>query len=233
MNNGIIKMNGKSYIKSKIRPIPTSDVTKLQRCGLDWWDFGRDKLIDDRWSWQYLVFTSNQYIQAGDHVLLPNNIIKLMSDSDMIDYLDSGSDATKKIIAGTDKSLTYNNCTYCNRSGYLVLEHTNAVDYEECPICKNKKFPFPRPSKKFLYNYCDMGGVDEVLVEFIELGGTVFSPEEPYELRVGPDNIILTKPLKSNWTREEVIDLLHRRMRYSFGLDYQESTTDKWIEENL
>jgi|ERR1035437_882263 hypothetical protein len=44
-------------------------------------------------------------INAGDWVLLPNNTIKQMSHSDILDYLNSGSTATKKIITSTNLTL--------------------------------------------------------------------------------------------------------------------------------
>jgi len=48
---------------------------------------------------QMLLELSEDYISAGDTVLLPNDAIVIMTDNDMINYLDSGSTATKKIIA--------------------------------------------------------------------------------------------------------------------------------------
>ena len=33
------------------------------------------------------------------------------------------------------------------------------------------------------------------------------------------------------YTQEEVLELLHKRMLYSLGNDYQESTTTKWFEQ--
>ncbi len=55
-----------------------------------------------------LVVISNDEIQSGDIVLLPNKTIHKMTDNDMVSYLDSMSKATKKIIASSDKKLTPN-----------------------------------------------------------------------------------------------------------------------------
>jgi len=35
------------------------------------------------------------------------------------------------------------------------------------------------------------------------------------------------------YTEEEVIELLHKRMRFTLGLDYDESTTNEWVKLNL
>jgi hypothetical protein len=36
---------------------------------------------------------------------------------------------------------------------------------------------------------------------------------------------------EQTYTQEEVLELLHKRMLYSLGNDYQESTTTKWFEQ--
>ena len=52
-----------------------------------------------------VYITNDDYFSANDWVLLPNNEIRKMSDTDMIDYLESDSSATKKIILTTDPKL--------------------------------------------------------------------------------------------------------------------------------
>jgi len=36
---------------------------------------------------------------------------------------------------------------------------------------------------------------------------------------------------EQTYTQEEVLELLHKRMLYTLGNDYQESTTTKWFEQ--
>jgi len=38
---------------------------------------------------------------------------------------------------------------------------------------------------------------------------------------------------KESYSREEVVELLHKRMKFTLGLDYDESTTDNWAQQNL
>ena len=54
---------------------------------------------------KHIYITSDEEIKEGDWVLLPNESIKKMSHLDIIDYLDSESFATKKIILTTDQDL--------------------------------------------------------------------------------------------------------------------------------
>jgi hypothetical protein len=35
------------------------------------------------------------------------------------------------------------------------------------------------------------------------------------------------------YTREEVLDILHQRMTYTLGLEYNRETTVKWFEQNI
>ena len=56
------------------------------------------------------------YFSANDWVLLPNNEIRKMSDTDMIDYLESDSSATKKIILTTHETI-YHICS-------LIMQYT-------------------------------------------------------------------------------------------------------------
>ncbi len=55
---------------------------------------------------QHIYILSNDVIKSGDWVILGQGKLHKMTDSDMIDYLKSRSDATKKIIASTDKRIT-------------------------------------------------------------------------------------------------------------------------------
>lgn len=65
------------------------------------------------------LIVSDEDIKARDNVLLPNFSIQKMTDSDMIDYLDSQSLATKKIIAGLPNQPT--------------IDHSDLSD-EDCKV---------------------------------------------------------------------------------------------------
>ena len=49
------------------------------------------------------IIVSDEEINVGTICYLPDGSIRTMDDNDMIDYLDSLSDATNKVIAGLPK----------------------------------------------------------------------------------------------------------------------------------
>ncbi len=63
---------------------------------------GYDAEIERIYKAQHLYILSDEEITSGSVVLKPNNTIHRMTDNDMIHYLDSMSNTTKKIIASTD-----------------------------------------------------------------------------------------------------------------------------------
>lgn len=100
-----------NWIKSKVVMLPA----KSKVNGMLVKDISeQDKILSIKHNWshehedyigQHLYVTSDEVIKECDLVLMPDNTIHKMSPSDMIDYLDSQSKATKKIIATTDKSI--------------------------------------------------------------------------------------------------------------------------------
>lgn len=113
MKQDYIQIEGKFYQKSKVVMLPTT----LEKLGeyIPHWQLMKGN-SSSLFNWvvgenttyctpQHLYFLSNEEIKEGDWVLLPNKILKRMSNDDMIHYIDSMSNATKKIIATTDKSL--------------------------------------------------------------------------------------------------------------------------------
>ncbi len=54
------------------------------------------------WKPQHVVLISDDEIKEWDYVLLPDNSVIRMTPTDMADYLDSQSKATKKIAASTE-----------------------------------------------------------------------------------------------------------------------------------
>lgn len=73
----------------------------------------------------------------------------------------------------------------------------------------------PRPSDSFIKKYCELGGIDEVLVEYEDKGkwghkqyedGTIDANVyySDYKLKVTPDNTIKIKPVKDTLTKEDI-----------------------------
>jgi len=77
---------------------------------------------------QNIFITSDEEIKEGDWVLLPNESIEKMSHLDIIDYLDSESFATKKIILTTDQDLI--------KDGVQAIDDTFLEWFVNNPTCE-------------------------------------------------------------------------------------------------
>lgn len=133
----------------------------------------------------------------------------------------------KKIIACTDKTLKFR--TYQGNCGHYITHEA------------------PRPSNEFIKLYCEKGGIEDVLVEYVDNGeedwmGDDYSGQPfwnpNYQLKVAPDNTITIKPVKDSWSREEVEMLCsHAFLRKDVGrglpFDYTDDNFKKWKENNL
>lgn len=62
------------------------------------------------------------------------------------------------------------------------------------------KLNLPSPSKAFIQKYCDLGGVDEVMVEYLEVNKHGINC-----LKVSPDNTITIKKVKTSFTYEDIV----------------------------
>lgn len=100
----------------------------------------------------------------------------------------------KKIIATDDESINCH-CWNCN--------HKKEVSTGLCSNCGkfgDTKLFLPKPSNEFLKKYCELGGINKVLVEYEAEGW--LSPMQPFKLRdnesklklkVSSDNTIIIK----------------------------------------
>jgi len=159
---------------------------------------------------QHLYIVSDDSIREGDWITDGKYIEKAIE----ADYL-----VSKKIIATTDPSLTKE--MYCVSSGW----------YNE---------PLPRPSNDFIKKYCEIGGIDEIMVEYESHTDNMPAEEDmdlpwrayiDYRPKVAPDGTISIKPCKTMWTRDEVIHLLYEHTAYM--LDGGSADLEEWIEKNL
>lgn len=116
----------------------------------------------------------------------------------------------------------------------------------------DKSLGLPSPSDSFIKKYCELGDINEVMVEYEEkieceayyaYGG--YDCHWPCKckvnLNVALDNTITIKKVKESWSKEEVIGLLNEmvdsiRYDYSYPIKIRDDISnkkDKWIEENL
>lgn len=130
----------------------------------------------------HLYIVTDDGIKSGDWVLFGDVVMVATSFDDRVIYDEEGNSFMKydckKIIATTDSELSRN----------LQL-HTY----------------IPKPSKAFIEKYCNVGGIDEVEVEyqvFPYKTGDIVS--KTYRLKVNSHNEITIHPIKDRWTREEV-----------------------------
>lgn len=135
-------------------------------------------------------------------------------------------------------------------------------------ICKkvivstDESLGLPRPSDDFLKKYCELGGIDKVLVEYdtfkrvessdnylddvIILNDTfkykVIDKDEDFNLfpilKVSPDNTITIKPfkVKDSWNREELEKLLHMCWIQATRKIHEPLTElgfSAWMKENI
>lgn len=101
-------------------------------------------------------------------------------------------------------------------------------------VSTDKSLESPRPSDSFIKKYCELGGIDEVIVEYEEY----YKQNRPdtellTRIKIASDNTITIKPVKENWNREEVIVLLNKFNNYNSYGDMDNEHFNKWIEENL
>lgn len=162
---------------------------------------------------QHLYITSDEEIKENSLVLLPDKTIHRMNASDMISYLDSGSKATKLIIASTKAFMSL---PYISREfieNYIKAYNTSNVIKEvevEYEVLVRTDAPFNRHRS--------------------------LNENTKIKLKVNPDNTINIKQIKYSWNRSEVVELLIKAMIYAnqYHEDecYEEDIND-WIEENL
>jgi len=125
------------------------------------------------WKYQHLYITSpDEEIKEGDWMYhkLDGKIFKYEPSKyhQLEDILQNPKEyGYKKIIATTDESIKQTS------KNSILITH-----------------PFPRPSNEFLKKYCELGGIDKVMVEYeneIALDGHTIIGSG---LKVAPDNTI-------------------------------------------
>ena len=185
----------------------------------------------------HLYFISDDEIKEGDWVMYleqatENNPTK-KADPYLVTDLDEVHWNDKKIIATTDKSLT---------KGSLLQ---NAKE-------RLKTNLLPQIPKSFIEKYCEVGGIDEVLVELTgyfkcdnnHTMNTRAACRYPMcneicnkeELKIDSHNTITIHPIKSSWNKEEVESLLFQYAEEEHGWFSSKSEIESfnnWVSKNL
>ena len=148
----------------KVVMLPTKKVTnigKYQDTGNLVYNNGNDI---PRGIFQHLYFLSDDEIKEGDWYF--DGVDFVHKKSKYNDALVDGNKKAKKIIATTDEELGYG-------------DEFGAF------------YQLPRPSNEFLKKYCELGGVDKVLVEYELCNNVGYLDSE--KLKVASDNTITIK----------------------------------------
>jgi len=178
------------------------------------------KLKERGFEYQHLYFTSDEEIKEEDWYIDDKNVIRQSITSDK-DHWKTRPDY-KKIIATTDRSLL--------------------KPYTEQTL--NDVAILPQPSKAFIKKYCELGGIDEVMIEYIKyaeaLNGKSLTPHNIYKLKINSHNKITIHPVKDSWSEEEVKELCRSAWSSGYNTGYYDSedtpsggTAEDWINENL
>lgn len=99
-------------INTKIFALSTNNKSSIQRCAnSEWWDYGKDSLIDDRYKW-YCLYSTNAETATKEEI--DNNVCIFISSNNMIICL-AGKGIGRirtignyyKILSTDDKDLHY------------------------------------------------------------------------------------------------------------------------------
>ena len=184
--------------KSKVILLPSDNITNI---GKPVNELEYDKQGFD----PHIVQTFEMYITTDDEIKEGDYFVEMTTNGyKVFKYRNNGHiflASSKKIIATTDKSLIlYDESKYIKSSPYVKY--------------------LPQPSQAFIEKYCKVGGIDEVLVEYVynqdvldeynkEIdynGNSFINLEDGVELKVDSHNTITIHPIKDSWTIMELLD---------------------------
>ena len=149
---------------------------------------------------QHLYFISDEKLKDGEWCYESK-----MKGNKIFEYDSSNiwHKGAYKIVATTDKSLVF-------------ISNNGRIEYN-----------LPQIPQEFIENYCEVGGVDEVEIEY-EL-----NYDEHPELICNPTESIVHF-IKDSWSREEVEKLIESAVHDFAGMNtYDYDNLNRWIKDNL
>lgn len=192
-------------------------------------------------TWQaiHLYITTEDKIKEGDWCLnLKDNHIFQATYTDMnnINSTNPAYDnynSCKKIIATTDKSLKFKVYDYDRPQKYNPVKET----WTGKP--KYKHIHLPQPSESFIKKYVELGGIDEVMVEYEEDNTSNLWGQDigtaPLKIKTSSHNTITIHSIKESWSREDMIAAYSAGMKSGIqaGLGGDCIHVERWAEKNL
>lgn len=236
MNDKFTQIDGKFYKECKVVLLPTKEKSNLYEYE-NKLRYSNEKFINGVTDTQnyFIYILSNEEIKEGDWVYDDEADKKYYQEllSNTKDYTTYSNEYGKKIIATTNSELQF------------TIECPKYKSYGELQI-----YSLPRPSDDFLKKYCELGGIDELLVEYENFRTN--NPDYPHQsnkefidnwiLKVASDNTITIKSIKNNYNREEVKILLSKVIsehcmlslcNQPYNEKEERELIAKWIKENL
>jgi hypothetical protein len=168
---------------------------------------------------QHLYIISDDEIKVGEWGMVNTGLLltPLLATKENILKLKDYS--FKKIIATTDNSLTFNNL--------IRLDVKRKIETPQIP----QSF-----IEHYIAEYNKSNVITKVMVEYFVTHETGY--DKPLCIKLNPDNTINIKPIKDNWNREEVVQLLLNccgEVSCDDGILLGKTPSElfKWIERNL
>lgn len=223
MKKEYIEIDNKFYQECNIIMLPTKEKTNIVKqldVKTNHLQFVSNSWVSTyNWEYQQLYFISDEEIKKGDWVYT-----KLFGVSKVKNLLWSKQENAKKIIATTDRELTIgiNQCDGCQAG--LPLKDGIHKDHQIMGIaCTKERYvkQLPRPSNEFLKKFCELAGIDKVLVEMVDFNcpkchgsgeytksrgnhssiyqlGKCYCDKDLKILKVASDNTITCKPIQGD-----------------------------------
>jgi len=208
----------------KVHMLPTTDTSVICKsiAGLHYTESMISKIPN--YINQHLYFTSDEKIKRENwfipegHINIHQckEINKINGDIESLNGLCYDKNKCRKIIATTDKSLT-------------IIDYSRSLDQEIIYL--------PQIPQQFIEDYCKVGGIDEVYLEYITHKSTSWC-ENAVELdipilKLDSNNCVITHPIEPKlYTKEEVLRIMEIRLN-SFGICTSQFENNNWIKENL
>ena len=208
-------------VRAKVHMLPTEDIENYPLYIHDkgYLIEGKYRVGEPSGTQKHLYFTTDEKIKEGDYVVQTN-------------FEKSHSSIIKIENEIQKKFANYKNGSFIK--GKIVAT-------------TDKSLGLPEPSQAFIQKYCELGGIEEVDLEYDEIEiysnkGTSNIPSRfsyyqgvTTKIKTDSHNIITIHSIKDSWSREEVIDVVfkYNNLKFGTGKDSACERVMDWLNKNL
>ena len=227
------EIENRYYKECNVVMLPTKDETYIVQFSDK--SFRLKKRMDDTFkpnNYCHIYITSDDEIKEGDWFIYLNKIyqatINTNENSVWSNFKDFNSilqSKIHKIIAATDKSLQ-NFHIHKGRGKY----------WEDEPVLMRSNTSKPmiaQPSQSFIKKYCELGGIDKVLVEYERDNPWNHDGTNKMNLKTDSHNTITIKEVKEKLSSLKDILKFADVFVANTNTAYKQHDMLTWIEENL